>query len=113
MNSKLISTVLITFLLGATTAFAAAGKVTISSPADGATVSSSDKIKLTYEVVPGPDGDHVHLNVDGKRIDLLRELKGTATIDALPPGKHKVCLTVNTRGHVPTGVEGCVDVTSK
>ncbi|MES1983030.1 MAG: hypothetical protein V4443_11220 [Pseudomonadota bacterium] len=113
MNNKLMGTVLFAMLLGATSAYAADGKVTISSPANGATVSSSDKIKLTYEVVPGPDGDHVHLNVDGKRIDLLRELKGTATIDALPPGKHKICLAVNTRGHVPTGVEGCVDVTSK
>jgi hypothetical protein len=31
----------------------------------------------------------------------------------LMPGKHHICLTVNTKGHVPTGAEACIDVTSK
>ena len=93
--------------------FAAGGKVTITSPADGAMAGSGDKIKLSYEVVPGPEGDHLHLNVDGKRVDVLRQLKGNTEIDPLAPGKHQICLAVNTKAHVPTGVEGCVNVTSK
>ncbi|SPJ16928.1 conserved exported hypothetical protein [Burkholderiales bacterium] len=113
MKSKIVKTVIFAFLLASNMAFAASGKVTISSPADGAMVNSKDAIKVTYEAVPGPDGDHLHLNVDGKRVDVIHQLKGTAEVPPLAPGKHQICLAVNTTGHVPTGVEGCVNVTSK
>jgi len=111
--NKIPQTLVFTALLAAGAALAAEGKVTISSPADGATVSSTAKIKLSYEAIPGPDGDHLHLNVDGKRVDVIRELKGTTEFGPLSPGKHQVCLAVNTKSHVPTGVQGCVNVTSK
>jgi hypothetical protein len=94
-------------------AFADTGKVTIISPADGAMVDSNYKIEMKYEAIPGPEGDHLHLNLDGKRVDVIHQLKGPAMVDALPPGKHRICLAVNTKGHVPTGVEGCINVTSK
>jgi hypothetical protein len=114
MNKQMLKTALVVALLGGSSlAFAAEGKVTISSPADGAMVSSKDPVKLSYDAVPGPGGDHLHLNVDGKRIDVIHQLKGTAEVPALAPGQHKICLAVNTTGHVPTGVEGCVNVTSK
>jgi hypothetical protein len=113
MNNKIMKTAIFAFLLGSSLAFADSGKVTISSPADGAMVDSKDTIKLNYEAVPGPDGDHLHLNVDGKRVDVVHQLKGTAEVGPLAPGKHQICLAVNTKGHVPTGVEGCVNVTSK
>jgi hypothetical protein len=34
-------------------------------------------------------------------------------VDTLSPGKHQICLAVNTKGHVPTGVEECINVISK
>ena len=113
MSSKIMQTTFFSLLLGSSVAFAASGKVTISSPADGAMVDSKDPIKVSYEAVPGPDGDHLHLNVDGKRVDVIHQLKGTTEVPPLAPGKHQICLAVNTTGHVPTGVEGCVNVTSR
>ena len=100
-------------LFAASAAFADEGKVTISSPADGAVISSTAATPLSYTAIPGPDGDHLHLNIDGKRADVLRQLQGTTEFGPLPPGPHQVCLAVNTRDHVPTGVEGCINVTSK
>lgn len=113
MNNKILKPILFAFLFGSSMAFAASGKVTITSPADGAMVGSTDNIKLSYEVDPGPEGNHLHLYEDGKQVDVLRQLKGTAEIGSFPPGKHQICIVVNTRDHVPTGVEGCVKVTSK
>lgn len=91
-------------------AMAASGSVTIKSVSP-AEVYANDKITLNYEAMPGPDGDHLHLNVDGKRVEVIHQLKGEAVVDPLPSGKHHICLAVNTKSHVPTGAEGCVDVT--
>ncbi len=90
-----------------------AGKVTIVSPTEGAVVDSRQAFELSYEADPGPNGDHLHLNVDGKRVDVIRQLKGTEEVGPLSPGKHTVCLAVNTASHVPTGVEECINVTSR
>lgn len=92
---------------------AAGGKITITPPADNAMVSPMAKVSVNYEAMLGPNGDHLHLYVDGKRVDVLRQLKGSAELGALPPGKHKVCLTENTKSHAATGVEACINVTSK
>ena len=113
MNSNIFKLIIFAFIFGANPVFADAGKVTILSPADGAMVDSYYKTEVKYEAMPGPDGDHLHLNVDGKRVDVIHQLKGVAMVDALPPGKHRICLAVNTKGHVPTGVEGCINVVSK
>ena len=111
MNVKMLAPLLLTLAWGQ--AYAAAGSITISSPKDGAMVSSSSKVPLTYSAMLGPTGNHWHLNVDGKRVDILRQPKGTAELDPLPAGKHHVCLTENTVSHVPTGVETCVDITAQ
>jgi hypothetical protein len=113
MNSRKLVPVFFALIIGSGNVFAAEGKVTISSPANGAMVSPGNNVELSYEAIPGPDGDHLHLNLDGKRIDVIHSLKGTATVGMLAPGKHHICLAVNTKGHVPTGVEACIDVTSK
>lgn len=113
MNVRILAPVFLTFLLGSTNVLAAASKVTISSPANGATVSKNDNTELSYEAVPGPDGDHLHLYLDGKRIDVIHPMKGKADAGMLEPGKHHICLTVNTKGHAPTGAEACLDVVSK
>jgi cellobiose-specific phosphotransferase system component IIB len=86
--------------------------VTISSPADGAKVSASAPTKVTYDVVPGPKGDHVHLYVDGGEATVLRQLKGTTTVDTLKAGPHTLCIKVVDKAHTPIGVEKCIKVTA-
>jgi len=111
MKIRMLALILLLSLFGQ--AYSADGSIMISSPANGAIVSSNSKVSITYAAMLGPTGDHLHLYVDGKRVDVLREIKGSTSIDALPAGKHHICLTVNTSSHAPTGVETCVDVTSQ
>lgn len=113
MYNNVLAPIFLALLTGSGSAVAADGKVVISAPHDGAVVSQQDKVELTYEAVPGTNGDHLHLNVDGKRIDVIRPMKGKAQVGMLPPGKHHICLAINTKAHVPTGTEGCIDITSK
>lgn len=113
MNIRVAIPLFVTLLLGCGSALAEAGSVTIDSPANDTTVSSGDDVALTFHAVPGPNGDHLHLNLDGRRIDIIRRMQGTAEVGQLPPGRHHICLAVNTKSHVPTGVEGCIDVTSR
>ncbi|MEO6960086.1 MAG: hypothetical protein ABI081_08905 [Burkholderiaceae bacterium] len=90
---------------------AAEGSVTIISPKDGATLNAKDKNKIVYDIVPGPRGDHVHVYVDDKEVDILRQLKGSYTFDSLSSGKHAICVKVVNKAHVPTGLQRCVNVT--
>lgn len=113
MNSRFLFASLAAFLLVSTSAFAVDGKVTFLSPMNGATVSANDKTSVSYEAVLGPKGDHLHLYLDGKKIDVLRQTKGSADVGTLSPGKHHICITINTSWHFSTGVEECIDVTSK
>jgi hypothetical protein len=113
MNNKILVPLLAVFLLGSGQALADAASVAILSPANNATVSKDSNAELSYEATPGPDGDHLHLYLDGKRIDVLHPMKGKADLGMLDPGKHHVCLTVNTKGHAPTGAEACIDLTAK
>lgn len=113
MNTRILAPILFSCLLVSASAFAAEGKVTISSPANGATVGKDVNVALSYEAVPGPEGDHLHLYLDGKRVDVIHPMKGTADVGMLAPGKHHICLAVNTKAHVPTGAEACIDITSK
>jgi hypothetical protein len=113
MHTKILVSALAAFLLISAAAFAADGKVTISSPSNGATLNASDKVMVTYDALLGPTGDHLHLYLDGKRIDVLRQAKGSTEVGTLSPGKHHICVEENTKAHVSTGVEGCVDVTVK
>lgn len=113
MNIRILVPLCLTLLFSATNTLASDGKVLITSPANDATVSQRDTVALSYEAVAGSEGDHLHLYLDGKRVDVIRQLKGSASVGMLPPGRHHICLEVNTRGHVPTGAETCVDVTAK
>ncbi len=113
MIARFLTAVFLALLLGSGSALAAEGKVTISSPANGATFAPTAEVVLTYEAVPGAGGDHLHLNLDGKLVDIVRPLKGSASVGTLAPGQHHICLAINSKAHVPTGVEGCIDVTSK
>ena len=113
MNINRIYTVCLALIFCSGSVFAAEGKVTISSPENGTAFSQHDDVVLKYEAIPGPDGDHLHLYLDGKRVDVIHQLKGSAKVGMLEIGKHHICLEVNTKGHVPTGAQACVDVISK
>jgi len=111
MKIRMLTPLLLSLICGQ--AIAADGSITISSPTNGSMVSSKDKVPVVYVAMLGATGDHLHLYVDGKRVDVLHQTKGSTDLDALPAGKHHVCLTVNTSSHAPTGVETCVDITSQ
>ena len=85
--------------------------VMISSPANGAKVGTSG-IKVAYDVMTGPKGDHVHFYVDDKEVKVLRQLKGTYTVDSLTAGEHTLCIKIVDKGHTPIGVEKCIKVTA-
>jgi hypothetical protein len=109
MKHSILFQLLLALAFVSSGAFAAEGKVVIKSVSPSS-IYANDKITLNYEAIPGPEGDHLHLNVDGKRVDVIHQLKGNAVVDPLPAGKHHICLAINTKSHVPTGVESCVDV---
>ncbi|MBI4936620.1 MAG: hypothetical protein HY846_00090 [Nitrosomonadales bacterium] len=92
-------------------ALAGDASVTISSPADGAKLNWAEPTKINYEVMPGAKGDHVHLYVDDKETSVLRQLKGSHTLETLKPGKHEICIKIVNKGHTPIGVQQCVKVT--
>ena len=92
------------------TALAQEGSATISAPADGAKLQASADNRVTYEIVPGPKGDHSHLYLDGKEVAVLRELKGSVPLKALAAGPHEVCVKVVNKNHTPIGIEKYVKV---
>ncbi len=100
------------FLVLASAALAeGTASVKIVSPADGAKLDAMAQNAIAYEVNPGPNGDHIHLYVDGDETALLRKLKGSHTLDALTPGDHRICIKVVNKNHTPVGAEGCIKVT--
>ena len=113
MNGNTLRLMMFVLALGSNMVFAGTGKVTIISPAQGATVNAQQPTRLKYEATLGSEGDHLHLNVDGQRVSLIRALSGVVLLDPLLPGMHRICLAENTKFHVPTGVEQCIDVASK
>jgi hypothetical protein len=109
---NLLKSLLLTCALGIPGAVLAAdASVTISSPANGAKVGTSG-VNVAYDVVPGPKGDHVHFYVDDEEVKILRQLKGTYTVDSLTAGQHTLCIKVVDKSHTPIGVEKCIKVTA-
>lgn len=84
--------------------------VKISLPADGAKLDKTAQTKINYEVIPGAKGDHTHLYIDDKEVGVLRQLKGTHTLESLAPGKHDICIKIVNKGHTPIGVQQCIKV---
>jgi len=89
---------------------AAEGSVTITSPKDGAKLDVMNQNKIVYDVVPGPKGDHVHVYVDDKEVGILRQLKGSYTLESLSAGKHAICIKVVNKAHTPIGLQRCINV---
>jgi len=113
MNSRVLHVAFPVFLFACASALADDGKVTILSPADGAVVSIQDKVTIRYKAVWGPHGNHLHVYLDGRRMDVVREPEGSDDIRILLPGKHQICLAIETRWHFPTGVQQCINVTAR
>ncbi len=110
---KTFKTLLFSLLFGITTlSFAADGSITITSPADGATIKAGTKTELVYEINPGPSGDHFHIYVNGKE-DVVRGLKGSYTLPKLAAGKHTITIKVVNKGHTPVGIEKTITVTAE
>lgn len=109
---RILNLLVISFVFGCyvPVVLAADASISISSPLDGAKISRKSKIEVSYEVVPGQNGDHVHLYVDGKEAVVLRKLKGSHTVESLDPGKHAICIKIVNKGHAPIGVQACTNI---
>ncbi len=115
-------------------AFASVGEVRIISPANGASVDSDAQFHVVFMAKFDGTGDHVHLYVDGKGHETLRnraisrtvdtysggkwkevsrEIDGRKAMGPLAPGKHRLCIGVVDSSHKPTGLEKCINVVSK
>lgn len=110
-RKNLVFAAALTAVIGFASAAPAAGpSVTITSPTDGEKLDAMAQTRVAYEVVPGPNGDHVHLYVDGKEVAILRQLKGTHTLETMATGAHDICIKVVNKAHTPVGVEKCIKV---
>jgi len=114
MNQQhLLATLALGFFLAIPATSFGQGKALIISPVDGATLDPLDEIRVTYEVDPGPRGDHAHLYVDNKEVAILRKLKGSQLLETLSSGKRSLCVKLVNKAHVPIGIEQCIQVTVK
>lgn len=102
--------VLVLASIAAPLAVAAESKIDISSPVDGARLDTKAQNKLDYNVTIGGDGDHIHVYVDGKQVALLRQMKGSYTLESLAQGSHEICIKIVNKNHTPIGVDRCVKV---
>jgi hypothetical protein len=48
--------------------------------------------------------------VDGKEAALLRQMKGSYTMETLSMGNHEICIKIVNKNHTPIGVERCIKV---
>jgi uncharacterized protein YfaP (DUF2135 family) len=107
---NLFMLVLVFASIAAPTAMAAETKIEISAPVNGAKLDAMEQSKLDYSVTLGNGADHIHVYVDGKETALLRQTKGSYTMETLSPGNHELCIKIVNKNHTPIGVERCVKV---
>lgn len=94
-------------------AVAAEAKIDVIHPADGSRLEANAESRLDYEVTLGGGGDHAHLYVDGKETGLLRQKKGSYTLEPMARGNHEICAKMVNKNHTPIGVERCIKVTAE
>ena len=82
--------------------------VKILSPIDGTKVKET--FTMNYDVTPGPGGDHIHMYVDGKQVDVIKKIKGQYAFKKLSTGNRELCIKIVDKGHTPIGVEKCIHV---
>ena len=92
-------------------AMAADSKIDITSPADGAKLDSKAQNKIDYNITLAGAGNHIHIYVDGEKVALLRQMKGSYTFESLAKGKREICIKIVDSGHTPIGTDRCVKVT--
>lgn len=92
------------------TATGGATGIKIASPADNATITGNS-VTVEYEVKPSSNGDHIHIYVDDRKPDVLRQLKGSYEVTDLTPGTHAIVIKEVNAGHTPTGHDATVHVT--
>ncbi len=88
----------------------------VSSPSDGATVSSPFTVKLDASVplgAPSTGEDHVHLCFDGASCDSKYTLVygNSISIKSLSPGQHTIEASLRNADHSDTGVSTTISVT--
>jgi hypothetical protein len=87
--------------------------VSITSPADGATVGSDVEVSWdTSEQLGPPDSgrDHVHVFVDGHSNDYTVVGGNSFTVEGLSPGQHTLDVTLQHADHSSAGAEDEVEV---
>lgn len=93
---------------------AAASKIDITSPADGAKLDAKANTQLDYSITLGEDGgDHAHIYVDERRVAMLRQMQGNFVLFPLDSGVHEICIKVVNSTHMPIGVTRCIKVTAE
>lgn len=88
-------------------------KVTVSSPADGATVRVPFVLtwKSTVPLGPPDSGkDHVHVYVDGNTKDYTVVGGSRFQVKNLAPGRHKVEVALQHADHSPVGPTSAITV---
>jgi hypothetical protein len=94
----------------------AAGSITITSPANGAVLSTGSGNKLEFNIHLSPNGNHVHVYVDDQHPLVDRDIQNCPCSIDLPnlsSGKHTITVKEATVSHALTGVEGVTTVTVK
>ena len=92
-----------------------AGSITITSPANGATLQAAGN-KLEFNVHLGPNGNHVHIYVDDENPIVFRDVSHcpcSIDLPKLSSGKHTIVVKEATSGHAMTGVQAVVTATVK
>lgn len=115
-----LAAAVLTSLVGATPVLAAdsaaAGAITILSPANGAVLQSGAENKLEFNVQLSPRGNHVHIYVDDRDPIVDRNVAHcpcSVVLPKLAPGKHTIVVKEATVSHAMTGVESTVTTTVK
>jgi hypothetical protein len=88
-------------------------QVTITSPADGASVKMPFVLRWDSTVPLGPTDsgkDHVHVYVDGHSNDYTVVGGNRFQVKGLSPGKHKVEISLQHADHSPVGPKSAVTV---
>ena len=97
-----------------TTAGGGSTKLTITSPADGATVKAPFTLKWDSSVPLGPPDsgkDHVHIYLDGNENDYTVVGGNSFRLTKDTPGEHEVEIALQHADHTPVGPESKITVT--
>ena len=113
---NMIKPAALSLTLIASSALAAQGSITITSPANGAILQSNALNKLDFNVKLSPNGNHLHIYIDDGNPIIDRDIGHcpcSIDLPKLSPGKHVIAVKEATASHALTGVEGTVTVISQ